>query len=182
MALGRFHGHILPSCASPSVLRCPMGKYEWLLFLHVTGAFLFFGGSVVAGVLNTTAQRRERPSEIALLLRLTRFSVIAFSVGTPMLFIFGLWLVSASPNGYGYGQAWVISALVLFVLTNAIGGVGGKREKETRMLAESLAASGDAPSAELTARLRDPRTHLLSWLSFLLTLAVLVLMIWKPGA
>jgi uncharacterized membrane protein len=159
-----------------------MGKYQWLLFLHVTGAFLFFGGSVVAGVLNTVAQRRERPSEIALLLRLTRLGVIALSAGTPMLFVFGLWLVSASPNGYSYGQAWVIAALVLFVFVNAIGGIGGKREKETRLFAESLASAGDAPSPELTARLRDPRVHLLSWLSFVLTLAILALMIWKPGA
>lgn len=159
-----------------------MGKYQWLLFLHVTGAFLFFGGSVVAGVLNVAAQRRERPSEIALLLRLTRVPVIAFSVGTPLLFVFGLWLVSASPNGYSYGQAWVIAALVLFVVVNAIGGLGGKREKETRLLAESLAAAGDAPSPELTERLRDPRMRILTWSSFLLTVSILVLMIWKPGA
>ena len=159
-----------------------MGKYQWLLFLHVTGAFLFFGGSIVAGVLNFAAQRRERPSEIALLLRLTRVGVVVLSIGTPMLFVFGLWLVSASPNGYGYGDAWVVAALVLFAVVNAIGGAGGKREKETRLLAESLAGAGEAPSAELTARLRDPRAHVLSWASFVLTLAILALMIWKPGA
>jgi uncharacterized membrane protein len=159
-----------------------MGKYQWLLFLHVTGAFLFLGGSVVAAVLNNAAQRRERPSEVAVLLRLTRIAAIAISAGVPMLFFFGLWLVSAAPYDYGYGQAWVIAALVLFVLTNAIGGFVGKREKETRLLAESLAAGGDAPRPELRARLRERRALVLVWTSFLLTIAILVLMIWKPGA
>jgi uncharacterized membrane protein len=159
-----------------------MGKYQWLLFLHVTGAFLFLGGSIVAAVLNNVAQRRERPSEIAVLLRSTRVAAIAISVGVPMLFFFGLWLVSASPYDYGYGQAWVIAALVLFVLANATGGMVSGREKATRQLAERLAAAGDAPSPELRARLRDPTMLALVWTGFLLTLAVLVLMIWKPGA
>ncbi len=133
-----------------------MGKYQWLLFLHVSGAFLFLGGSIVGGVLTAFAQRRERPSEIAALLRIARAAVVAISVGVLLLFVFGLWLVRASPNGYDYGDAWVIAALVLFVLVNVIGGTAGKSEKATRRLAESLAADGDAPSAELRARLRDP--------------------------
>ena len=82
-----------------------MGKYQWLLFLHVTGAFLFLGGTVVAGVLMLAALRRERPSEIAALLRLTRPAVIAIAIGTILLLVFGIWLVSASPNGYDAGQA-----------------------------------------------------------------------------
>jgi hypothetical protein len=40
--------------------------YQWLLFFHVTGAFLLLGGGVVAAALNLAALRRE-PSEILLL-------------------------------------------------------------------------------------------------------------------
>jgi uncharacterized membrane protein len=159
-----------------------MGKYQWLLFLHVTGAFLFLGGTVVAGVLMLAALRRERPSEIAALLRLTRPVVIAITIGTTLLFVFGIWLVSASPNGYDAGQAWVIAAFLLFIVVNALGGMSGKRERATRELAERLAGSGDQPSAELQAQLRDARVRTLSLLSFLLTLVILGLMVWKPGA
>jgi uncharacterized membrane protein len=159
-----------------------MSKYQWLLFLHVTGAFLFLGGTVVAGVLMIAALRRERPSEIAVLLRLTRPVVIAISIGTALLFVFGIWLVSASPNGYNERQAWVIAAFILFVLVNALGGMTGKRDRATRELAESLAGSGDAPSPELQARLRNPVVLSLSFASFALTLLILALMIWKPGA
>ena len=61
-------------------------------------------------------------------------------------------------------------------------GAGGKRDKETRLLAERLAAGGDTPSGELQARVRDPVALSLNLASSLLGIAILVLMIWKPGA
>jgi uncharacterized membrane protein len=159
-----------------------VSKYDWLLFFHVSGAFLLVGGSVTAAALNISALRRERPSEIAVLLGLTRVAVIAIYAGVLLTLVFGLWLVSASPLGYGYGDAWVIAALVLWVLANAAGGAGGKREEETRKLAERLAGEGDLPNAELSTRLRDPVTLTLEYGSGLAILVILVLMIWKPGA
>jgi uncharacterized membrane protein len=157
-----------------------MGKYEWLLFLHVTGAFLFLGTVVVAVVLNVAALRRNRPSEIALLLRLIAQTTIGFVVGLLLLLVFGLWLVHDA--GYGYGDGWIVASLVLFVLSNVFGAVGGERAKPARELAERLAAEGDEPSAELKARLRDPIVLFLDYGAALLGVAVLVLMIWKPGA
>jgi uncharacterized membrane protein len=174
MALGGVHG----SDYRPRLV----STYDWLLFLHITGAFLFAGGVFVAGAFNIAAQFRERPSEIALLLGLTRFAVVVIGVGSVMTLVFGLWLVSEAPWGYGYGQAWVIAAIVLWVVGNAMGGQGGNREKATRLEAERLAEQGDAPSAELRARMRDPLTLLLSYGGAVLLLAVIALMIWKPGA
>jgi uncharacterized membrane protein len=159
-----------------------VSTYDWLLFLHVTGAFLLAGGVIVAGVLSIAAQRRQRPSEIALLLGLTRFAVVAIGIGAALTLIFGLWLVEEAPWGYGYGQAWVIAAIVLWVVGNAMGGQGGKREAATRELAAKLAAEGDQPSPELKARMRDPLTLFLSYGSAVAIVAVLVLMVWKPGA
>ena len=94
--------------------------------------------------------------------------------------VFGLWLV-VDLEFVKWGDAWVIIALVLWVLANALGGIGGRREKTTRELAERLAAEGDAPSAELRARMRDPVTLALSWGSGVVVLAILAVMIWKPG-
>jgi uncharacterized membrane protein len=157
-----------------------MSKYDWALFLHVTGAFLLLGGAVVAGVFYVAALRRERPSEIAALLRLTRWGVVSVSIGVLMTLVFGLWLVHIA--GYGYGETWIVLALVLWLVANALGGIGGRRDKETRLLAERLAAEGDAAAPELHARLRDPVALALSWGSGLLFVVVLALMIWKPGA
>jgi uncharacterized membrane protein len=155
-------------------------RYHWLLFLHVTGAFLLLGGAVMAGVFNVAALRRDRPSEIAVLLGLTRWAVISISVGLLVTIAFGLWLVHNV--GYGWGDAWIIASLVLWGLAGFLGSRGGRLQRETRALAERLAGEGDAPSPELRAGMRDPVALALSWSSGLAALAILALMIWKPGA
>jgi uncharacterized membrane protein len=155
-------------------------RYDWLLFLHVTGAFLVIGGAVFAGVFNAAALRRERPSEIAILFRFARIAVAAIGAGMFLTLGFGLWLVHDA--GYGWSETWIILALVLWVASNAMGGAGGRGERRVRELAERLAASGDAPSPELTAQLRDPTRLALTWGSGVLVVLILVLMIWKPGA
>ena len=159
-----------------------MSKYDWLLFFHVTGAFLFIGGIVVAWVLGIAAARRERPSEIALLMRLAGNAAAAVGAGMFLTIAFGLWLVHAAGQGYGYGDGWIIAALVMWALSGALGGRAGKLDKETRKYAEQLAADGDAPSAELQARVRDPIPLALNLASSLLAFAILAVMIWKPGA
>ncbi len=157
-----------------------MDRYDWLLFLHMTGAFLVVGGAVMAGVFNLAALRSERPSEIVLLFRFARLAVGAIGVGMVLTLGFGLWLVHHV--GYGWGQTWIVLALVLWVLSNALGGIGGKHEKQVRELAERLAAEGDVASPQLSARLRDPVWLTLSWGSGIVVIAILALMIWKPGA
>ncbi len=158
-----------------------MGKYEWLLFFHVTGAFLFLGGAVVAWVLGIAAARRERPSEIALLLGLTGTAAAAIGLGMMLTIVFGLWLVF-DLEVYDLWDGWVIASLVMWALSGALGGAGGKRDKETRRLAERLAAEADVPSSELAARVRDPVALSLNIASSLLGFAILAVMIWKPGA
>ena len=157
-----------------------MSTYQWLLFFHVSGAFLLFGGSVVAGALNLAALGRDRPSEIVLLFGLIRMAVGAILLGTLLAFVFGLWLVHEA--GYGYGDGWVVAAIVLLILGNALGGVGGRRDERTAKLARELAGAGDAPSPELRARVRDPISLALSYGSGLVLVALLAIMIWKPGA
>jgi uncharacterized membrane protein len=151
-----------------------------LLFLHVAGAFLVIGGAVMAGVFNFSALRSGRPSDVVLFFRFARVAVAAIGVGMVLTLGFGLWLVHYV--GYGWGETWIVLALVLWVLSNALGGIGGNREKQVRELAERLTAEGDVPSPELSARLRDPVWLALSWGSGVVVIAILALMIWKPGA
>jgi uncharacterized membrane protein len=157
-----------------------MSLDQWLLALHVSGAFLLLGGGVTAGLFGVLALRSTRPSEIALFLGLTRVAVVLVGVGAILTIVLGLWLVHRL--GYGYGQFWVVGSIVLWAASMAAGGIGGGRDKETRLLADRLAAEGDAPSVELAAKLRDPVTLALSWGAGVGLLAVLALMIWKPGA
>jgi uncharacterized membrane protein len=158
-----------------------VSKYDWLLFFHVTGAFLFLGGVVVAWVLGITAALRERPSEIALLLRLTGAAVASIGLGLLLTIVFGLWLVF-DLDTYGLWDGWVVAALVMWVLAGAFGGQAGKRDQQTRRFAEQLAAERDVPDDELRARVRDPLALTFNIASSLLGFAILAVMIFKPGA
>jgi uncharacterized membrane protein len=157
-----------------------MTTVQWLLGFHVVGAFLFVSGAVAVGLLHWAAVRRERPSEIAFLLGLTRWAVLAVGIGALAALGFGASLVHRV--GFSFGDAWISASLALWVASVLLGGVGGRSARHARYLAVRLAADGDGPSDELRQTLASPVAHALNYGSFLLLLAILALMIWKPGA
>jgi uncharacterized membrane protein len=149
-----------------------------LLFLHLLSAFVFVSGAVAAGILQITAMRRERPSEIALLLRVTRVAVLLVIVGALATLAFGLALVGH--EGIGFGTGWVDASIALWVIAMALGGAGGRTARHARYLAERLAAEGDRPNDELRALVAHRPSLLLSYASTAAVVAILVLMVWKP--
>jgi len=151
---------------------------QWLLMLHVASAFCFFGGSVAVGILNTLAIRAERPSETARLLRLIRAGLPVVFLGVAGTLLFGIWLWHHL--GFPLGTGWIWASLALWTVANALGGIGGRHQERARELAERLAAEGDASTDELRALLTDRTGLAISWAAGLATLAILVLMIWKP--
>jgi hypothetical protein len=150
-----------------------------LLFFHLLGAFSFFAGAAVVGVLQLAAIRRERPSEIHGLLRLAPFG--AALVGTGALLTLGFGIGLAEHEGLGLSPAWIQAALGLWVAAMALGGYGGRKARHARHLAEKLAAEGDAPSPELRALLAARGPLWASYASGLLLLAIVGLMVWQPG-
>jgi uncharacterized membrane protein len=146
----------------------------------MAGAFLVVGGATFAGIFNVAAMRRERPSEVVVLFKLTRIAVVSILIGMTLALAFGLWLV-ADLDFIKWTDAWVISAIALWFVANALGSNGGRRDRQARELAERLAAEGDQPSSELRGMLRDPVTLAMSWGSGVAVIAILALMIWKPG-
>jgi uncharacterized membrane protein len=155
-------------------------KTDWLLMLHIAAAFCLVGGSTAAAILNFLAIRSDRPSETAFLLKLIRYALPLIFAGVIGTLIFGIWLWHE--QGLGLGTFWIWASLVLWVIANALGGIGGKHQERSRKLAEQLAAAGDTMTDELRTLLRDPRGNALSWLAGAAILAILVLMIWKPGS
>jgi uncharacterized membrane protein len=150
-----------------------------LLVLHLFSAFVFVSGTVAAGVLQITALRRERPSEIALLLRTARTAVMFTTFGGLGALVFGLALVG--DLDIGFGTAWVSASIALWVVSMALGGAGGRTARHARYLAERLAAEGDRPSEELRALVAHRPSLLLSYAATAAIVAILVLMVWQPA-
>jgi uncharacterized membrane protein len=150
-----------------------------LLFLHLFSAFVFVSGTVAAGVLQITALRRDRPSEIALLLRTARTAVMFTTFGGLGALVFGLALVG--DLDIGFGTAWVSASIALWVVSMALGGAGGRTARHARYLAERLAAEGDRPNDELRALVAHRPSLLLSYAATAAVVAILVLMVWQPA-
>jgi uncharacterized membrane protein len=153
--------------------------YHWLLFFHLLGAFLFVAGAAVAGTLQIGALRRERPSEILTLLRLTRVGVLLVVAGALLTLGFGIGL--ASHLGYGMSPTWIQAALGLWVASVVTGAIGGRTARHARYRAEEAVAAGDRPDEELRALVAHRPSLILSYVSGALVLAIIVLMVWRPG-
>jgi uncharacterized membrane protein len=152
---------------------------DWALFFHLLGALALIAGVVVAGVGYEAARRRRSAAEVALLLGLTRAGVLLVAVGSLLVLPFGLWLVHI--EHVGYGASWVDAALGLFAAMGALGGFGGQRPRRARELAAQLAETHHGESAELRALLDDRVARSANYLSAALLVAIVVLMVFKPG-
>ncbi|MGZ8666695.1 MAG: DUF2269 family protein [Solirubrobacterales bacterium] len=155
-----------------------MSDLELALFFHMLGVLLFVSGVVVAGVAFEAARRRERPAEISLLLGLTRIGVLLVVAGGLVLFGFGMWLVDLA--GFDFGAGWISASMALFIIALVLGGAGGQRPKQARLLATKLAQEGSPASPELRELLDDRRSLAVNYLSAVIVLAILALMVFKP--
>ena len=127
-----------------------MSRYDWLLFLHLIGAFAMMGSVVAFSTLLVAGERVAAPQLVFLGRRL-------FEVGGSLTLIFGIWLAF---DDYSITDGWILGALVLWF----VGGGSGSRVGE-------LYNKGEG------ARARQPLIVLT-----VATLAILILMIFKPGA
>jgi uncharacterized membrane protein len=153
-------------------------SYEWLLFGHLAGAFLFVGGAITAAVLRIAAMRREQPGEIAVLLRATRLAIPPIAIGLLLAIGFGFWLTSRLD--ISLGSTWLTLTFVLIGWILVVGELTGRQDRKTRELAERLAAAGETRSDEVHERLRDPVNLALTASLLVATIAIVALMTWKP--
>lgn len=150
---------------------------EWLVFLHLIGAFLFVGGSLVATVLRLAAIRRERAADVALLLGAVRPAVPVVGLGFVLAIVMGFALVEKI--GLDYGETWLSATFALLFWMLVVGAVAGRADRKTRELAERVAAEG-GPDDELRRRLVDPVVLALNGSMLAATVAVIALMVFKP--
>lgn len=144
--------------------------YDFLLFVHVLSAFALLGATAALWAI-VIATRPARPllpaATAAMLLRPTTVVVIVGTLGT---LVFGIWL-AIYLDEYQPWDGWIVASLVLWL----VGTITGERSGREYNAAGTAAEPVDA------ARLWK-RGNVLSAISTVAVIAVLVLMIYKPGA
>jgi MFS family permease len=113
-----------------------------------------------------------------LLLRLTRVGVALVAIGTVLAGAFGLWLVHL--GHWGYGSGWVDASIALFLAVIGLGGLGGRRPKQARLLATRLAEEDVPSNDELHGLLDDPVSRAQNYGSLALVLVIVAVMCFKP--
>jgi hypothetical protein len=132
--------------------------YDWLLFLHVLSAFALV---VTVVVFSAFALGMAADS------RLLAVGNAAWNVGGLGTLVLGIWLALYLDN-YEIWDGWIITALVLFAIATELG--------RRAQIGYTPAAPGEA------AAVGAPPAALMHWLRSLVILALLVVMIYKPGA
>ena len=159
-----------------------MEFYDWLLALHVLAAFSLVAALVLYTVVIAVSWNLAVPSQIARMFRISRVGDVAIAVGAIGTLVLGIWLAIDSDD-YQVWDGWVIAALVLWVLSMETGRRTGALYTETRDRARALVAEGrDTPQPELSAMLRSTTGLALHAATVVLILALVVVMIYKPGA
>lgn len=145
-----------------------MDWHDWLLFLHVGSAFLLgmsfvaFWGAIVIGARPSGAD----PTRLAL--TLVRPATVLAGVGALGALAFGIWLaIDLEP--YHPWDGWIIASLVLWLVATGAGNASGRAYRQ------AMDASPDAAAL----RRRGLLFHLAASAGYV---AILVLMIFKPGA
>ena len=131
--------------------------YDTLLFLHVLSAF-FLGAGVVIYTSFVLGSPVNRPTRLV--------AEILWGVGGLGTLALGIWL-ALYVDGYEIWDGWIIAAIVLWLLATGSG-------QQTSMAFQPT--GGDAPIAV------DRRVVVAHWVRTLLVIALLVVMVWKPGA
>ena len=131
--------------------------YDWLLFLHLLAALMVFATVVIFSAVALGATRDARVLPVGNLL---------WDIGGAGLLVFGIWL-ALYVDGYEIWDGWILGALVLFAIVTEL----GRRARVGYVASDGSNAMTATSSAAL-----------MHWLRTIGVIAILVLMIYKPGA
>jgi hypothetical protein len=129
--------------------------YDWLLFLHVLAAFLLAVTIVMYSAVALGGTLGGRATFVA---------DRCWDVGGLGTLALGIWL-ALYLDQYDFFDGWILGAIALWMIATGLG------ESVRKRLADSDGGTISAGAATT-----------MHWLRTLTVLALLVLMIWKPGA
>jgi uncharacterized membrane protein len=155
---------------------------DWMLALHVLSAFAFVAGIILFWVLIVAVRQTDTPDATIRMGPLARVGNGAIGIGAGGTIVLGVWL-AFSVGGYDIWDGWIVAAIVLWVISMALGQRTSAAYVQGVKKAQELQKAGQTgPSAELLALNRTSNGVLLHSLASVVVLLILIDMIWKPGA
>jgi uncharacterized membrane protein len=154
---------------------------DWLLALHLLAAFALVAALVLHTAVMVANWGSDRPQRAAAYFRLAAVGAPLVAAGAGLALLFGIAL-AIDLDAYHPWDGWILLSIVLWAIGSATGSSVGAHYTEAHELVEQLAAEGDEPSAELAARLSNRRILTMQAITLLAFTALLVVMIFKPGA
>ena len=155
-----------------------MDGFTLFKFLHIATMFTAVAGTVFPEVILHLVANTREPRTIATVAHL------AERIGKviPVFFIGGavFGLLAAWTGELDFTAPWLLITYVLFVLA-IVTGIFFSDPWVARLRAAAV-ASGDAPNAELSAVIDEPRAKYASALLMLTTVVIIFLMVYKPGS
>jgi uncharacterized membrane protein len=131
--------------------------YEALLFFHVLAAFFLASGVLIYSAFALGSPVNKATRTVA---------EILWGVGGLGTLALGIWL-ALNRDEYELWDGWIIASLVLWFLATGSG---------------AQASRGVQPAGDDSAVAIDRRTAFAHWARVLYVVALLVVMVWKPGA
>ena len=154
-----------------------MDGFTLFKFLHIATMFAAVAGSVFPEVILHLVANTREPRSIATVAHMAeRIGKIlpVFFVGGA---VFGL--LAAFTGEMDFTAPWLLITYALFILAIVTGIFF--TDPWVARLATAAAASGDTPSAELSAAIDEPRAKVASAWLMLTVVVIIFLMVFKPG-
>jgi hypothetical protein len=136
--------------------------YDWLLFLHVLGAFVAVGALTALWALILSSRGAAPIVSPDSAMRFGRSAGILVGVGMVGALVFGIWL-AIDVDGYQLWDGWILASLAIWAISGWAGGQSGR------------AFASDA----VGGRQAGIRYQAINSVGLFV---ILLLMIWKPGA
>jgi hypothetical protein len=160
--------------------------YQWIIFLHVVSAFVFFMAHGISIGVALWLRRERQPARLRPLLELSQASKMAVHVSVLLLLLSG---IAGGFMGHWWRMGWIwVSLGLLVVVSIGMYSMGSAYFNELRKAVGSRYRQGGklqpaqepAAAAELEALLASPRMMVMAVIGLAAMVILIYLMMFKP--
>lgn len=153
-----------------------MSLQELVLFIHISAAIVWVGGSATVLIFGMRASASGDPErQLAFIGDVQMIGMKVFNPAGIILLISGIWLV-IDHDAYGFDQAWISIAFTIVIIGALLGALF--YGPQTKKVIEEAAANG---ADDAGVQRRVDRIFLVARIELVLLFVAVYAMVFKPG-